>query len=129
MILEVDESHLYNYMAATIKNLNVKLININGMTDHIHLLINARPSNSVPDLVKNIKISSTKMMRQRRHNLNKFEWQDSYGIFSVSKSLIPVVSDYITNQKNHHQNVSFENEMLTFLKLHEIEYDEKYVFG
>ena len=129
MILEIDEQHLHKYIVATIKNLQGNVININGMSDHIHILLGTRPIINIPDLVKNIKISSTKMMRQRRPNLNKFEWQDSYGIFSVSKSLTNDVSDYIANQKNHHQNWSFENELLTFLKLHEIDYDDKYVFG
>jgi putative transposase len=81
------------------------------------------------DLVRNIKVSSIKMMRQRNRNLTKFEWQDSYGIFTVSKSLTNAVSDYISAQKSHHQNMPFENELLTLLTLHEIDYDEKYVFG
>ena len=93
------------------------------------MLISVRPSLSIPDLVRNIKVSSTKMMRQRNIKLNKFEWQDSYGIFTVSKSLTNAVSEYIDNQKKHHQNMPFENELLTLLKLHEINFDEKYVFG
>lgn len=129
LIHEWDESHLYKYMVATCNNLNAKIINVNGMADHIHMLICSKPSVSIPDLVRNIKVSSTKMMRQRNIKLNKFEWQDSYGVFTVSKSLIDIVNKYIDNQKIHHQKMHFEEELITLLKYHEVSYDDKYVFG
>ena len=84
MIFEADEQHLYKYINATIKKLQGVVLNINGMPDHVHLLISIRPSVSIPDFVKNIKVSSTKMMRQKNQSLNRFEWQNSYGYFLLA---------------------------------------------
>lgn len=61
--------------------------------------------------------------------MRTFGWQDGYSAFSVSKSIVPKVTEYIKNQREHHQEKSFEDEYLELLKLHEIDtIDDKYIF-
>jgi hypothetical protein len=61
--------------------------------------------------------------------MNSFAWQDGYGAFTVSKSHVPKVVEYIKNQRLHYTKQTFEEEFIELLELHEIEYDERYVFG
>ena len=61
--------------------------------------------------------------------LNKFTWQDGYGVFSVSKSHASKIVEYIKNQRKHHEKQTFEEEYIELLTLHEIEFDERYLFG
>jgi len=58
----------------------------------------------------------------------KFRWQEGYGAFSVSASNLPAVVKYIRNQENHHRKRSFEQEYLTFLRKHNVDFDPRYVF-
>ena len=62
-------------------------------------------------------------------NLQDFAWQEGYGSFSVSFSALQGVQKYIQNQKQHHAIMSFDEEYLKFLKLHGVEYDERFVLG
>jgi putative transposase len=60
---------------------------------------------------------------------SRFEWQASYGAFSVSESQAKKVRQYIQTQESHHAKVSFKDELITLLKKHGIEYDERYLLG
>lgn len=122
------KDELYKYITGIIRNNNHKLISINGMPDHIHILIGIRPSQSISDLLKDIKSNSSKWINEKKFVKEKFEWQEGYGAFSYSKSQIKDVIAYIENQEEHHRKKSFLEEYLNFLNKFEIDYDEKYVF-
>jgi len=122
------KDELYKYITGIIRNNNHKLISINGMPDHIHILIGIRPSQSISDLLKDIKSNSSKWINEKKLVKEKFEWQEGYGVFSYSKSQIKDVIAYIENQEEHHRKKSFLEEYLNFLNKFEIDYDEKYVF-
>ena len=107
---------------------NHKLLAINGMPDHIHILVGMRPSQSASDLVQNIKANSSKWINEKKFLKVKFEWQEGYGAFSYSKSHVQNVIKYIQNQEKKHQVKSFNEEYLDFLNAFEIDYDERYVF-
>lgn len=98
------------------------------MPDHIHILIGVRPSQSVSDLMQDIKGSSSKWINEKKFLKSRFEWQEGYGAFSYSKSQVNSVMDYIKNQEIHHQKKSFREEYIDFLKIFEIDFDEKYIF-
>jgi REP element-mobilizing transposase RayT len=87
-----------------------------------------RPSQSISDLLQDIKGSSSKWINEKKFLKVKFEWQEGYGAFSYSKSHVNNVISYIQNQENHHKKESFREEYLKFLKVFEIEYDERYIF-
>jgi putative transposase len=122
------KDELYQYITGIIKNNNHKLIAINGMPDHLHILIGMRPTQTIYDLMQDIKGSSSKWINEKKFLKVKFEWQEGYGAFSYSKSHVDAVIDYIKNQEQHHANKTFREEYLGFLKLFELEYDEKYIF-
>ena len=81
---------LYKYITGIIqKNNGHKLLSINGMPDHIHILIGIRPSQSVSDLMKDVKQGSSLWINENKLAKCHFEWQEGYGAFSYSKSQIP----------------------------------------
>jgi putative transposase len=128
IIHEKWKNELYKYIAGIIQNNNHKLLAINGMPDHIHVLFGLRPSQSVSDLMQDIKGNSSKWINDRKFVKGKFSWQEGYGAFSYSKSEVPDVIRYIRNQHDHHRKKSFIEEYLEILKEFKIEYNEKYVF-
>jgi REP element-mobilizing transposase RayT len=119
---------LYKYMTGIIQNDNHKLLAINGMPDHIHILIGLRPAQSISDLMKDVKQSSSKWINENKLTNGHFEWQEGYGAFSYSKSQIGQVVNYIQNQELHHEKKTFREEYLDFLEKFEVDYDEKFIF-
>lgn len=122
------KDELYKYITGIVQNNNHKLLAINGMPDHIHILIGLRPTQSVSDLLQDIKGSSSKWINEKKLVAGKFSWQAGFGAFSYSKSELSRVINYINNQQKHHEKKTFINEYLQLLKIHEIEFDERYVF-
>jgi putative transposase len=119
---------LYKYMTGIIQNDNHKLLAINGMPDHIHILIGLRPAQSISDLMKDVKQSSSKWINENKLTNGHFEWQEGYGAFSYSKSQIGQVVNYIQNQELQHKKKTFREEYLDFLEKFEVDYDDKFIF-
>ncbi len=122
------KDELYKYITGIIQNNSHKLLCINGVEDHIHIFVSMKPTQSISDLLKDIKSNSSKWINQKGFVNGKFEWQSGYGAFSYSQSHIKNVIKYIENQEQHHHKKSFKDEYLDFLDKFEIEYDEKYIF-
>lgn len=119
---------VFKYMSGIIKSKNQKPIIVNGVEDHVHVFVGIKPSIHIPDLVRDIKNNSANFINEQKFLNQKFSWQEGYGVFSYSCSHIDRVYKYIANQEAHHQKKSFKTEYTEYLKKHEIEYDEKYLF-
>jgi putative transposase len=122
------KDQLYKYITGIVQGKKHKLIAINGMSDHIHILVGLKPVQSISDLMKDVKQSSSKWINDNKFTKCHFEWQEGYGAFSYGKSQLADVVKYIDNQETHHQKKSFREEYVTFLNKFEIKYDEKYIF-
>jgi putative transposase len=122
------KQYLYKYINGIILEQGHKPFAINGMSDHVHILISMSPKQAPSDLLYHVKRSSSLWINEQRLVQGKFSWQDGFGAFSYGKSQIPKIVGYINNQENHHKKITFQEEYLKFLKLFEIEYDERYVF-
>jgi REP element-mobilizing transposase RayT len=88
----------------------------------------AKPKIAPSQIVQWLKGESSTWIHETFPGLVKFEWQDGYGIFSVSKQNVPRVVEYIKNQREHHTTQTFEYEYISMLKLSGIDYDERYLF-
>ena len=118
---------LMAYMGGIVRELKGKPLVINGTSDHVHMLIEIPTTISISEMVRIVKTNSSKWVHQK-YQSNMFAWQNGYGAFSVSKSAIQTVFAYIENQEFHHKNRSFQEEFITFLKKHQISYDEQYIW-
>ena len=122
------KEELYKYMTGIVRNNDQKLISINGMSDHIHILIGLRPAMALADLVRDIKADSSNFINKKKWVRGKFSWQEGYGAFSYGHSQLDTIIRYIQNQEQHHRRRSFKDEYLAWLKKFEIPFEEKYVF-
>jgi putative transposase len=128
LINEEFRHDLHAYLGGIVRNLRGAALTINGVSDHVHLLIQLPPSLSMSDAVRTIKANSTRWVHERTRN-KLFAWQAGYGVFSVSRSNVDVVARYIANQEAHHRKRSFQDEYVDFLKRHDVDYDERYIWS
>lgn len=119
---------LYKYMSGIISKNGHKMYAINGMPDHVHALVSMNPKQSPSDLMHDVKRSSSLWINENRFVMEKFSWQEGFGVFSYGNSQIPDIANYIEQQKKHHEKRTFIEEYIQFLKLFEIEYDERYIY-
>lgn len=119
---------LYKYITGIIQKQNHLLIVVNGVEDHIHILIAMRPHQSLSDLVRDVKACSSKWINDKGVLPNSFHWQSLFGAFSYSPKDVPNVVRYIKNQEAHHSKDKFTDEYKRLLDGYEIDYDEKYLF-
>ncbi len=122
------ESRVWAYIGGVARKHELSAIQVGGIEDHIHALVMARPVVAPYQIPQWLKGDSSKWIHVEFPDITKFNWQDGYGIFSVSKSQVPEVIQYIANQREHHTNQTFEEEYISLLKLHRIDFDERYVF-
>ena len=121
------EEELYKYITGIVQNNKHKLIAINGIPNHIHVFIGYKPHQLIPDLLQDIKGSSSRWINRKGIVNGKFSWQAGYGAFSYSHSQMDTVVKYIMNQEKHHQKKTFQEEYTELLKKLNIPFNEKYI--
>jgi putative transposase len=122
------KEELKMYTTGIIQKRNHKMLTINFMPDHVHIFIGYRPSQPLPDLLRDIKANTSKFINDKKWLPGRFKWQDGYGAFSYGQSQINNVIQYITNQETHHKKATFKEEYLKLLEKFEVEYDPEYIF-
>lgn len=121
-------SRVFQYMSGTLTDMKHKSIIVNGVSDHVHILIGMNPSISISDTVRDVKRSSSLFISRENLCRGKFSWQEGYGGFTYSRSQLDNVYQYILHQEAHHKKKTFREEYLGFLKKFEIDYDERFLF-
>jgi REP element-mobilizing transposase RayT len=119
---------VFKYISGIVTTMKHKSINVNGVSDHVHILIGMHPDISISDTVYAIKRSSSLFINENRLCKRKFAWQEGFGSFTYSRSQIHRVYMYIENQEKHHERSTFKTEYIQFLKNYEIEYDDRFLF-
>lgn len=127
-LTEPIRDELHAYIGGVVAGAGGVLLRAGSVSDHIHLLISHPRTSSPADLVKEIKIASSKWLKQRDRRFAGFHWQAGYGIFSLSTSHRDALETYIANQADHHRKVGFQEEYRRMLQKNGIEWDEKYVW-
>jgi len=122
------KNELYKYIAGIISNKNQKLMIVNGMPNHLHILVGTKPDCNLSDLVRDIKANSSRWINEQKYVTGKFEWQNGFGAFTVSQSGIKNLINYIENQEAHHRKKSFNDEYIAFLKAYEVNFKPEYLF-
>jgi REP element-mobilizing transposase RayT len=128
LISSIWKDELYKYISGIVTNQGQKLYIVNGMPDHIHILVSCKPNMNLSNFVKEIKEHSSKYINENGFIQGKFNWQEGFGAFSVSFKNVEQVVNYIKNQEKHHEVKSFKDEYLEFLKEQNIDFEEKYIF-
>lgn len=124
-----DLPRIFAYIGGIINKIHGLPIEIGGMPDHVHILTSLPKTMSLSDFVRTIKAESSRWIKTIDEHYMNFSWQEGYGAFSVSPSILGRTIQYIRGQENHHRERSFQEEYKMFLDAYGIQYDERYVFG
>jgi putative transposase len=119
---------LCEYLSGAIRGEGGFCLLANGVADHVHLLVRLRQDKAVSEVLRGIKANSSSWIHDSYPKLRGFRWQEGYGAFTVSKSQKEVVRRYIAGQEAHHRRHTFQEEFMSLLKAHEIEYDDRYIW-
>ena len=127
IVPEID-NRVWSYIGRIARTHDLSAIEV-GVNDHVHALVLGQPVHSPSDIAKWLKAESSKWIHEEFDQMQTFAWQDGFGAFSVSKSNVPAVVDYITRQRERHRKEPFEDEYERLMKLHEVDYDQEYLLG
>ena len=122
------QEQLHKYITAIVQDHEHKMLQINTMPDHLHMVVGMRPIQSISSLMQLVKSESTKWINLKNFCRHQFAWQEGYGAFSYSKSQIPRVISYVKQQQAHHRKKTFREEYIYMLRESGIEFDERYIF-
>ena len=115
-------------MSGIVSDMKHKSIIVNGVSNHVHIFLGLHPTVSVSDTVYEVKRGSSLFINNQKLCLGKFAWQEGYGSFTYSKSQINDVYNYILSQEQHHKNVTFKDEYITFLRKFMVEFEDRFLF-
>jgi putative transposase len=118
---------LLMYLNGTMRNLNHKVLALNGVEDHVHIFFGMNPDVSVSKTLQIVKGESSEWINKRKFCRHHFEWQSGYGAFSYRKSDVPEIIKYVRNQAEHHKHVSFIEEYKALLTEFDVQFDERYI--
>ena len=119
---------VHAYLGGILRELDAIPIAIGGTADHLHLLTRLPADLAISDCLRIVKANSSRWVKVRWPQRRHFAWQGGYGAFSVSESSRAAVIRYIRDQAQHHRRTSFQDEFLTLLKKHRVEFDERYLW-
>lgn len=125
-IAESIRPELQSYIIGTLSNLGIFTYEIYANPDHIHILCTLPRTLTIADLISKIKTASSKWIKTK--GVINFDWQDGYGVFSVSSSKVATVENYIRKQPEHHKQSDYKDELRQFFKEYKIDFDERYVW-
>lgn len=120
---------LPRFIGGILRKYGVKALCIGGTADHMHILASLPTDISISKVAQVAKAGSSKWIHETFPDRRTFSWQEGYGAFSVSVSHVPETVAYIGNQQEHHRRKTFQEEYVTFLRKHEIDYDERNLWG
>ncbi|MBI4325650.1 MAG: IS200/IS605 family transposase [Chloroflexi bacterium] len=122
------QERVWTYLGGIARENGLKALLVGGMPDHDHIALAMPPTHAMSKALQLIKGGSSKWIKEVFPAMRGFAWQDGYGAFTVSKSNLDEVVEYIRNQPEHHRVKTFQEEFLAFLIRHKIEYDERYLW-
>ena len=127
-IVKSVRDRMYEYMGGTIRGQKGHLLEIGGAEDHVHLLMNIPPTQSISNFIRDLKSSASTWVNSSKLANQDFRWQKGYGAFTVSYSQIEDVRRYIENQETHHRKMTFKEEYVLMLKRQNIQFEDRFLF-
>ena len=127
LISEGIQDEFFRYLCGIVNNIGCMAIVAGGIENHVHILFELARTMALSGAVNKIKSNSSKWIRSVG-GIFDFDWQDGYAAFSVGQSNVEPVRKYILNQKEHHKDEDYQNELKRYFQIYKINYDERYVW-
>jgi putative transposase len=123
------EQRVWAYLGGIARENGMMPLQIGGVEDHVHLVIALPPTLPPSKAAQLLKGGSSKWIHETFPSLSALTWQDGYAAFTISKSNLPEVVQYVEHQREHHRTRTFQEEYRMLLDRHGIQYDERYLWG
>ncbi len=123
------QADLHAYLGGIARENQCKAIEIGGVADHVHILLSLPSTLAIAKAMQLIKGGSSLWVHETFPRVQGFAWQEGYGAFSIGISQLEATVEYIQGQEEHHRKVTFQDEFRAFLRCHDMEWDERYVWG
>ena len=117
---------LFAYLGGIVREMNGTALIINGVVDHVHMLVRVRPVHSAAEIVRVVKANSSRWVRETHSP--RFGWQTGYGVFSVSESSVRRLPPTLRDNTSIIRSSRFKKKFVAFLKKNHTEYDERYIW-
>jgi REP element-mobilizing transposase RayT len=118
------QARLWPYLGGVARENKMKALMVGGVEDHVHVLLSLPATLASSKALQLLKGNSSKWVHETFPAQWDFAWQEGYGAFSIGVSGVDGTIAYIQNQEEHHRTRTFQEEFITFLKNHGMEYDE-----
>ena len=122
------EMQVWGYLAGVASQHGMMALKIGGLEDHLHLVLALPPTFTVSKAVQLLKGASSRWIHLTFPELEAFRWQDGYGAFTVNTSSLPTTISYLARQRERHESRTYQEELRALLKLHDIAFDERYLW-
>ena len=126
-ILQPWRDRLHAYLGGIVRSMGGMALEVGGTQDHVHMLVSLAATHTIATVLKGVKSSSSQWVH-RHIGSRRFDWQDGYGAFSVSRSQVETIRKYIRNQAEHHRHLTFQEEYVKMLSEEGIEFDSRYLW-
>ena len=123
------EGRVWGYLATVARQHGITVHTVGGLDDHGHLVMAVPPTLAISKAVQLLKGSSSRWIRQTFPDPDIFRWQDGYGVFTVSTSVLSATIAYVERQRAVHVAQAFQDEFLGLLRRHDITYDKRYLWS
>jgi REP element-mobilizing transposase RayT len=110
-LVKSDRDKLFRYMWGVLEHKKCHLYRLGGVEDHIHIIVNIHPTNSVSNLIKDIKLASSAYIKQEGLFPDFAGWQNGYAYFTYSMEAKDNLIEYVKNQEAHHHKHTFIEEL------------------
>lgn len=128
LIPQESKDRVFEYVFGAMKSAGCAPLVVGGMTDHIHILAEVPPKYAVSEIIREVKVCTSKWVSSTILSCGQFAWQEGFGSFTVSASKKDIIFRYIHNQEMHHQSKTFKEEFIELLNMHSVKFDEKYLW-
>ena len=128
LIPKAHKEELQKYITGVVQSEGQKLLAINCMSDHTHIVFGLRPQTAIADLLRVVKVESSKFVTGKGWMRGKFAWQEGYGAFSYCRDEVDTLVRYVMNQEEHHRRATFKEEYLKILRDFDVPYDDRFLF-
>jgi REP element-mobilizing transposase RayT len=119
---------LWPYMGGIARENKMSALEVGGYYDHIHILLSIPSTMTTAKALQLIKGGSSKWIHETFANRRSFAWQEGYGAFSIGITGVDDTVNYIRDQKKHHSKASFKTEFIGFLKKHNMDHKDPWLW-
>ena len=128
LLLDSWREELFTVIGGIANGIGCQSLLVGGVADHVHHLFRLSRTITLADAIGRMKTNSSLWVNQTRGLPERFQWQGGYGAFSVGRTEVDTVREYIRRQQEHHQAETFQDEVRRWLTDFDMIWDERFVW-